>query len=109
MKKFGREKPKTITSMQQGVVVNAGVEKIVKARGAGAATRGLEFKVKSQPMDDIDLYSKLKRLIDNRRDQISETLMSGALESIEHYKFVQGELSALSYIEQEIREQNKDS
>jgi|TARA_R110001583_G_scaffold21302_3_gene80811 hypothetical protein len=60
-------------------------------------------------MDDIDLYSKLKRLIDNRRDQISETLMSGALESIEHYKFVQGELSALSYIEQEIREQNKDS
>tara|TARA_R110001599_G_scaffold88660_1_gene235474 strand:+ start:454 stop:636 length:183 start_codon:yes stop_codon:yes gene_type:complete len=60
-------------------------------------------------MDDIDLYSKLKRLIDNRREQISETLMSGALESIEHYKFVQGELSALSYIEQEIREQNKDS
>ena len=60
-------------------------------------------------MDDIDLYSKLKRLIDNRRDQISETLMSGALESIEHYNFVQGELSALSYIEQEIREQNKDS
>ena len=60
-------------------------------------------------MDDIDLYSKLKRLIDNRRDQISETLMSGALESIEHCKFVQGELSALSYIEQEIREQNKDS
>ena len=47
MKKFGREKPKTITTMQQGVVVNAGVEKIVKARGAGAATRGLEFKVKS--------------------------------------------------------------
>ena len=30
MKKFGREKPKTITSMQQGVVVNAGVEKNCK-------------------------------------------------------------------------------
>ena len=60
-------------------------------------------------MDDIDLYSKLKRLIDNRRDQISETLMSGALESIEHYKFVQGELSALSYIEQEIKERQKDN
>ena len=60
-------------------------------------------------MDDIDLYSKLKRLIDNRRDQISETLMSGALESIEHYKFVQGELSALSYVESEIKEQHKDS
>jgi hypothetical protein len=27
-------------------VVNAGVEKVVKARGAGAATKGLEFKVK---------------------------------------------------------------
>jgi len=31
------------------------------------------------------------------------------LESIEHYKFVQGELSALSYIEQEIKERQKDS
>jgi len=31
------------------------------------------------------------------------------LESIEHYKFVQGELSALSYIESEIREQHKES
>lgn len=60
-------------------------------------------------MDDIDLHSKLKRLIDNRKEQISETLMSGALESIEHYKFVQGELSALSYIEQEIKERQKDS
>ena len=47
-------------------------------------------------MDDLDLHDKLRRLIRERREQISETLMSGALESIEHYKFVQGELSALS-------------
>ena len=107
--KYGRAKPKTITKVKDGVTVNAGVEKIVKSRGAGAATKGLNFKVKCQTMDDIDLHSKLKRLIDNRREQISETLMSGALESIEHYKFVQGELSALSYIEQEIKERQKDS
>jgi len=34
--------------------------------------------------------------------------MSGALESIEHYKFLQGELSALYYIESEIKEYNKE-
>ena len=60
-------------------------------------------------MDDLDLHDKLRRLIRDRREQISETLMSGALESIEHYKFVQGELSALSYVESEIKEQHKDS
>ena len=47
MKKFGRDKPKTIQSTQHGVVVNAGVEKIVKVRGGGAATKGLDFKVRA--------------------------------------------------------------
>ena len=47
MIKFGRVKPNTIQSVQQGVVVNAGVEKIVKVRGGGAATKGLDFKVRS--------------------------------------------------------------
>jgi hypothetical protein len=50
----------------------------------------------------------LRRLIREREKQISETLMSGALESIEHYKFLQGELNALYYIEGELKELNKE-
>ncbi len=59
-------------------------------------------------IDDITLYDKLKNVIRERESQIQETLMSGALESIEHYKFLQGELSALYYIESEIKEYNKE-
>jgi|MGYP005834892997 hypothetical protein len=59
-------------------------------------------------MDELTYYDIVKKLIRDRESQISETLMSGALESIEHYKFLQGELSALYYIEEEIKERNKD-
>ena len=59
-------------------------------------------------MDDLTLYDKIKRVIKEREAQISETLMSGALESIEHYKFLQGELSSLYYIEEEMKEFNKE-
>ena len=59
-------------------------------------------------MDELTYYDIIKKLIRDRESQISETLMSGALESIEHYKFLQGELSALYYIETEIKERNKD-
>ena len=59
-------------------------------------------------MDELTYYDIVKKLIRDREAQLSETLMSGALESIEHYKFLQGELSALYYIETEIKERNKD-
>jgi|TARA_R110002020_G_scaffold297612_2_gene513389 hypothetical protein len=59
-------------------------------------------------MDELTYYDIVKKLIREREAQISETLMSGALESIEHYKFLQGELSALYYIEGEMKERNKD-
>ena len=59
-------------------------------------------------MDEIDLLSKIKRLIENREEQIKDTLMSGALKDIEHYKYLQGELSALYYIANEISDIGKD-
>ena len=52
---------------------------------------------------------RLKRAIEERRAQISEMLMSGALKDIEHYKYLQGELAALYYIESYMREPAKDS
>jgi len=59
-------------------------------------------------MDEIDLMAKIKRLIGSREKQIQETLMSGGLKDIEHYKYLQGELSALYYIANEISDLGKD-
>jgi|TARA_R100001460_G_scaffold63380_2_gene103606 hypothetical protein len=53
-------------------------------------------------MDEIDLLDRVKKLIENREKQIQETLMSGGLKDIEHYKYLQGELSALYYIANEL-------
>ena len=53
-------------------------------------------------MDEIDLLDRVKKLIENRESQIQETLMPGGLKDIEHYKYLQGELSALYYIANEI-------
>ena len=60
-------------------------------------------------MEELGYFEVVKALIREREKQISETLMSGALESIEHYKFLQGELNALYYIEGELKELNKGS
>ena len=53
-------------------------------------------------MDEIDLLDRVKKLIENRESQIQEILMSGGLKDIEHYKYLQGELSALYYIANEL-------
>ena len=60
-------------------------------------------------MDEIDLLDRVKKLIENREKQIQETLMSGGLKDIEHYKYLQGELSALYYITNELQEHFKDN
>ena len=59
-------------------------------------------------MDEIDLLDRVKKLIENRESQIQETLMSGGLKDIEHYKYLQGELSALYYIANAISDMGKD-
>ena len=59
-------------------------------------------------MDDISLIDKVKRLIERREEQIQETLMSGSLKDIEHYKYLQGELSALYYIANAISDMGKN-
>ena len=59
-------------------------------------------------MDEITLIDKIKRLLEQREKQIEETLMSGSLKDMEHYKYLQGELSALYYIANEISDLGKD-
>ena len=59
-------------------------------------------------MDDIDLGSRLKRMLSERRELIREVLMDGMLKDIEHYKSLQGELVIINLVEDTIREYYKD-
>ena len=59
-------------------------------------------------MDDIQVIDKIKRTISAIEEQIQETMMSGGLKDIEHYKYLQGELSALYYIANAISDMGKD-
>tara|TARA_R100000908_G_scaffold2302_1_gene1429 strand:- start:59 stop:241 length:183 start_codon:yes stop_codon:yes gene_type:complete len=59
-------------------------------------------------VDDIDLAHKIKRVIEDRRGMIKDTMMDGLLTSIEHYKSLQGELTALNLVEFEISEYFKE-
>jgi|TARA_R110000796_G_scaffold36378_4_gene92720 hypothetical protein len=60
-------------------------------------------------MDEYGLLDFIKRKVQERENQISETLMSGSLKDIEHYKYLQGELSALYYITNELKDFNKQA
>ena len=59
-------------------------------------------------MDEIAVLDKINKAISNREQQIQETLMSGGLKDIEHYKYLQGELSALYYIANELSDMGKN-
>ena len=59
-------------------------------------------------MDDIDLGSKLKRVIAERREMIREVMMDGVLKDMEHYKSLQGQLECLYLVEDTIRQYYKE-
>ncbi len=59
-------------------------------------------------MDDIDLGSRLKRVLQERRQLISDVLMDGMLKDIEHYKSLQGELTIINLVEETIRDFYKE-
>ncbi len=59
-------------------------------------------------MDDIDLGSRLKRIVAERRELIRQVMMDGMLKDIEHYKSLQGELTVLNLVEDTIRQFYKE-
>lgn len=59
-------------------------------------------------MDDIDLGSRLKRVVGERKELIREVMMDGVLKDMEHYKSLQGELIALNLVEDTIRQFYKE-
>ena len=60
-------------------------------------------------MDDIDLGSRLKRVMAERKELIREVMMDGMLKDIEHYKSLQGELTVINLVEDTIREFYKET
>jgi hypothetical protein len=60
-------------------------------------------------MDDITLAEKIKRVIEDRQSLIQTTMMDGMLKDIEHYRSLQGELTALNLIHQEVSQYFKDN
>ena len=60
-------------------------------------------------MDDITLAEKIQRVIEDRQSLIQTTMMDGMLKDIEHYRSLQGELTALNLIQQEVSQYFKDN
>jgi hypothetical protein len=58
-------------------------------------------------MDEIAVLDFVKKRLSDRKNQIEETLMSGSLKDMEHYKYLQGELSVIYYLEDEISDLGK--
>ena len=59
-------------------------------------------------MDDIDLVSRMKKVMGERRDLIRDVMMNGMLKDVEHYKSLQGELTVINLVEETIREFYKE-
>lgn len=55
-------------------------------------------------MSEVDLADAIKKSIDQRREQIKDTLMSGGIKDMDQYKYLQGELTALYYVESELKD-----
>jgi hypothetical protein len=59
-------------------------------------------------VDDIDLGSRLKRVVGERKELIREVMMDGVLKDMEHYKSLQGQLEVIYLVEETIRQYYKD-
>ena len=55
-------------------------------------------------MDKYDLIHALRKSLNEREEQIKDILMSGGIKDMEKYQFLMGEISALSYIHDKIKE-----
>tara|TARA_R100001244_G_scaffold104187_2_gene77263 strand:- start:913 stop:1110 length:198 start_codon:yes stop_codon:yes gene_type:complete len=53
-------------------------------------------------MDEIDVIQFIQKLIKDRRNSVIDILGNNGIKSMEEYQKLMGEVSALSYIEQEL-------
>jgi len=59
-------------------------------------------------VDDIDLGSRLKRVVGERKELIREVMMDGVLKDMEHYKSLQGQVEVIYLVEETIRQYYKE-
>ena len=55
-------------------------------------------------MDKYDFIHALRRDLNEREVQVKDILLSGGIKDMEKYQFLMGEISALSYIHDKIKE-----
>jgi hypothetical protein len=54
-------------------------------------------------MDSIDLAEQFRKELEKKEKQVQETYMSGGLIDMEHHKYLQGQLEALYYMQDFIK------
>ena len=53
-------------------------------------------------MEDLVLISKLKNIVNERHQDIDTTMVSGAVDNMEKYNYMLGQIRTYQYINQEI-------
>ena len=53
-------------------------------------------------MEDLVLISKLKKLINDRHQDVVTTMVSGAVDNMEKYNYMLGQIRTYQYMSQEI-------
>ena len=53
-------------------------------------------------MEDLVLISKLRKLINDRHEDIVTTMVSGAVDNMEKYNYMLGQIRTYQYLSQEI-------
>ena len=53
-------------------------------------------------MEDLVLISKLKKLINDRHQDVVTTMVSGAVDNMEKYNYMLGQIRTYQYLSQEI-------
>ena len=53
-------------------------------------------------MEDLVLISKLRKIINDRHEDIVTTMLSGAVDNMEKYNYMLGQIRTYQYLSQEI-------
>ena len=59
-------------------------------------------------MDKYDFIHALRKDLKSREEQVHDIVLSGGVKDMENYQFLMGEISAISYIHDKIKEHLHD-
>ena len=61
-----------------------------------------KYQQQKDIMEDLVLISKLKKLINERHQDVVTTMVSGAVDNMEKYNYMLGQIRTYQYLSQEI-------